>query len=98
MFSANETLLLDGPGVRRAAAPAPRDRTSELTRIVRHALQATGATSSLDRAIRAAAPGYETDADVDCRSHILARRINNLLAQGAVAPMTTNPHHETVRA
>ena len=55
MFSANDTLPADGPVVRGPEPLAARDRTAELARIVRHALNAAVATGPLDRAIRSAA-------------------------------------------
>jgi hypothetical protein len=98
MFSANDTLLLDGPVVREPAVIPTRDRTADLARIVRHALKAGAATSPLDRAIRSAAgmvgPLTQSSLDVDDRAQVLARRMNTLLA-GRGQP-TADPHRETV--
>jgi hypothetical protein len=98
MFSANDTLLLDGPVVRGPAAMPTRDRTADLARIVRHALKSSAA-SPLDQAIRSAARMVgsmpQATVDVDDRALLLARRMNVLLNRRAASP-TADPHRETV--
>jgi hypothetical protein len=100
MFSANDTLLLDGPVVRGPAAIPTRDRTADLARIVRHALKFGTAASPLDRAIRAAAqmvgPIPDATVEVEGRAQMLAGRLNTLMARRVTTP-PANPHRETVR-
>jgi hypothetical protein len=90
----NDTVPLSGTGERAPVALSPRDRTSDLRRIVRHALMAGAATGPLDRAIRSAAgPLPAGSQDVDAHALRLARRIDSLLAQ----PVDMgDPHRETI--
>jgi hypothetical protein len=97
--TANDTLLLDAPVVRGPAVNRTADRTSDLMRIVRHALKAPAATSPLDRAIRSAAhvspTGGLASVDADGRARLLARRMNTLLTRRALP--AADLHRETVR-
>ena len=104
MYSANDTLLLDGPVVRGPAARKTGSRTADLTRIVRHALKAAAASGPLDRAIRRAAqtagPLSEAGADVDDRARLLALQIDALLTRRTAAPQagqTAELRGETVQ-
>jgi hypothetical protein len=84
MYSANETVRLDALRHLDCVVAAPQDRTSDLARIIRHALKAGAGASPLDRAIRSAVaadgprPGGD---DVELRADFLARRLNAVLAE-----------------
>lgn len=101
--SANDTLLLNEPGVRRDATCTARDYTDDLNRIIRHALKDRNSSLSLDRAIRSAARATSPAAigrtsDVgDIQARSLASRLNTLLARRAVDE-ASDPHRQTVRA
>ena len=86
---------------RLARRTAPRDRTREIERIIRHALRTDSPDSPVDRAIRSAArsAGLLSEAGPNAGGAvaILARQLNERLSHRlAVAP--ADPRCETVRS